>query len=244
MRFFASLFITLAFLCSADAEEQTRILFIGNSYTGQIRGTVAKLFAASPEGKKVTLEFITPGGKTLEFHLNNSSTVEKITDGDWDFVVLQDQSQTPAVFPDKFRDAARDLDNIIDKSGGMTVFYQTWGRRDGDKMNRDRFPTYKKMQKALSDSYSSAAKRGKALLAPVGDTWSEVREADENLGVALYKRDGSHPTSKGAYLAACVFYATLFKKSPRSVPFRGDLSESEAEIILEAVEETLRVGPR
>lgn len=232
------LLLTLSFTL-AQGQEKTRILFIGNSYTGQVRGTVTKLFQASPQKDSIELEFVSPGGKTLAFHLENSSTVEKIKNGNWDYVVLQDQSQTPAVFPDKFRDAAVDLDKMIDQAGAMTVFYQTWGRRDGDKMNPKLFPDYKKMQKALSDSYESAARRCKARLAPVGDTWSEVRKADSALGLALYKKDGSHPSNQGAYLAACVFYATIFEKSPRSINFRGGLSDQEAETILEAVEKTL-----
>lgn len=221
------------------AEEKTRILFVGNSYTGQIRGTVTKLFAASPEGKTTELEFVTPGGKTLAFHLANEATTKKIKEGDWDFVVLQDQSQTPAVFPKKFEDAALKLDKLIDASGAQTVFYQTWGRRDGDKANAKLFPTYESMQKKLSKSYLSAAKRCKARLAPVGDTWSLVRKENPKLGKELYRKDGSHPSAKGAYLAACVFYATIFEKSPGKVGFTGELSEDERRVVFEALKKTL-----
>ena len=85
------------------AEEEVRILFVGNSYTGGIRKAFSKLVAASPEGSAVKIEYISPGGRTLASHLKNPSVTQKITDGKWDFVVLQDQSQTPAVFPDKFK---------------------------------------------------------------------------------------------------------------------------------------------
>ena len=223
----------------AVAEEKTRILFVGNSYTGQVRGAVTKLFAASPEGKTTKLEFITPGGKTLAFHLGNDSTTKKIKEGNWDFVVLQDQSQTPAVFPKKFEEAAVKLDKLIDASGAKTVFYQTWGRRDGDKANPKLFPTYESMQKKLSKNYLSAAKRCKARLAPVGDTWSLVRKENPKLGRELYRKDGSHPSAKGAYLAACVFYATIFEKSPGKVGFAGGLSEDERRVVSEALKKTL-----
>ena len=221
------------------AEEKTRILFVGNSYTGQIRGAVTKLFAASPEGKTTELEFVTPGGKTLAFHLGNEATTKKIKEGNWDYVVLQDQSQTPAVFPKKFADAAVKLDKLIEASGAETVFYQTWGRRDGDKANAKLFPTYKSMQKKLSKNYISVAKRCKARLAPVGDTWSLVRKENPELGRGLYKKDGSHPSFKGAFLAACVFYATIFEKSPEKIAFASGLSDNERSVILQALKKTL-----
>jgi hypothetical protein len=196
------------------------------------------LIKASPFGASTEIEFITPGGKTLEFHLGNESTTRRIAEGDWDFVVLQDQSQTPAVFPKRFEAAAIELDKLIDAAGARTVFYQTWGRRDGDKKNAERFPTYQSMQKALSKSYASAARRCDAILAPVGDTWALVRKEDADLGTALYKGDGSHPSEKGAYLAACVFYAALLKQSPETVEFRAGVSDQEATLIHQAVRQT------
>ncbi len=233
-----SLLLALSFYLFplARADDLTRILFIGNSYTGQIKKTVTSLIEASLESDSTEIEFIHPGGKTLEFHLQTDTTVQRIKEGSWDLVVLQDQSQTPTIFPKKFEDAAVELDKLIDDSGAQTVFYQTWGRRDGDKMDAERFPDYESMQEALSESYQDAAKRCDAILAPVGDTWAKVREADPKLGTALYKEDGSHPSEKGAYLAACVFYATFFKKPPSDIAYRGGLPDDEAAMILKAIE--------
>lgn len=210
--------------------EPKKILFIGNSYTGGIRKAVTELIKSSPHSK-TQLTFINPGGKTLAFHLANPKITEKIKTGNFDFVVLQDQSQTPALFPKKFKAAALGLDKIIDASGAQTVFYQTWGRRDGDKQNKKLFPDYDSMQKALSKSYASAARSCKATLAPVGDTWSNLRKKDPKLGKELYAKDGSHPSKKGAYLAACVFYATFFKADPRTLTFTAGLPEAEAKLI-------------
>ncbi len=219
--------------CRAD--DTMRILFIGNSYTGQTRATLIRLVEASPHAATTEMDFIAPGGKTLTFHAKTEKTTQLIAEGTWDYVVLQDQSQTPAVFPEKFQAAAEDLNTRITKAGAKTVFFQTWGHRDGDKQNRDRFPDYPSMQKALSDSYSSAAKRNGATLAPVGDTWARVRTANAELGVALYKQDGSHPAAPGAYLAACVLYKTLFGESPESTGFKGGLSAERARVILDAL---------
>lgn len=225
--------IAIPTVCGQSAPAQSKakkVLFIGNSYTAQIRKTVTGLIKSSPHAQ-TQFTFITPGGKTLAFHLANKKTIQTIKDGKFDFVILQDQSQTPAVFPKKFHQAALGLDKVIDQSGAQTVFYQTWGRRDGDKQNRKLYPTYEPMQKALSKSYSTTAKACKATLAPVGDTWSSLLKKNPKIGRELYRNDGSHPSAKGAYLAACVFYATLFKEDPRKLTFTGGLPEAEAKLI-------------
>ncbi|HKK17552.1 MAG TPA: DUF4886 domain-containing protein [Opitutales bacterium] len=215
-----------------------RILFIGNSYTGGVRGMLTKLLAASPY-KGCHLGFVTPGGRTLKQHLENESTMQKVREGDWHVVVLQDQSQTPAVFPDKFMEAARAIDDIIDDSGAQTVFFETWGRRDGDKMNLHLFPNYETMQEALSESYAKAARKCGAGLAPVGQAWKILRETYPEIGIKLYTGDGSHPSGIGAYLAACVFYATLFDADPTEVDFGGGLPEEQVEAIHAAVLEIM-----
>ena len=200
---------------------------------------VTELVKSSPHSE-AQITFINPGGKTLEFHLKNQKTINKIRDGKFDFVVLQDQSQFPAVFPDRFKKSAMGLDKIIDQSRAKTVFYETWGRRDGDKMNKKLFPTYNPMQKALTKSYQSTAKKCNAILAPVGSTWATVMKEEPKLGKELYARDGSHPSKKGAYLAACVFYATLFKEDPRKLEFTGGLAEKEAKFIRESAFSTTK----
>lgn len=223
----------------ALANSPRKILFIGNSYTQGIRGMFQKFVAASPYAG-CELAFVTPGGKNLKFHLESAGTMDKIRNGGWDIVVLQDQSQTPAVFPEIFHEAAKGIDKIIDDAGAQTVFYETWGRRDGDKMNIQRFPDYESMQEALSDSYRKAARSCKAKLAPVGQAWAELREEHPDLGRKLYTGDGSHPAGPGAYLAACVFYATFFDADPAEVDFDGGLPEDEVKAIRAAVAKALK----
>ena len=174
--------------------------------------------------------FINSGGKTFEFHLNNKQTIDEIKHGQFDLIVLQDQSQFPALFPDRFEKAALALDEIIDESGSRLILYETWGRSDGDRKNKKFFPTYDPMQKALSKNYHSIAQKCGAVFAPVGSTWKMVREKNPKLGNELYRSDGSHPSQKGAYLAACAFYITLFDEDPRKLKFNGKLSTVEANL--------------
>ena len=236
--YFRLLVITALLTGNAIAAPQ-KVLFVGNSYTGQVRSAVTKFFAASAH-RGIRLEFITPGGRTLKQHGGTAQTVQKISEGGWDIVVLQDQSQTPAVFPEKFLSASKGLNKVITESGAKTAYYQTWGRRDGDKQNAERFGTYTKMQDALTKSYVQVAKRDKAILIPVGEVWRAVRKSDSRLGRELYKGDGSHPSAKGAYLAACCFYAVLTGGDPASVKFDGGLPATQAGAIREMTREITR----
>ncbi|MGC6464897.1 MAG: family 16 glycoside hydrolase [Akkermansiaceae bacterium] len=220
-----------------------KILFVGNSYTGGIRGMVSQLIQSSPYSES-TVTFVNPGGKNLAFHLASKKTVELIQNGNFDFVILQDQSQTPAALPQRFHDAAKGLDRIIDQSGAQTVFYQTWGRRDGDKQNARLFPTFEKMQEALTKNYRLAAGNCLATLAPVGEAWARLRETHPDLGRELYRKDGSHPSEKGAYLAACVFYGVLFDEDPRSLATPKNIPADEAKIIRRTAFQQLTMAPQ
>lgn len=67
------------------------------------------------------------------------------------------------------------------------------------------------MQQRLSESYLLFADSTAASLSPVGAAWKKMRDTYPN--VELYNPDESHPSINGSYLAACVFYCTLFQKS-------------------------------
>jgi PKD repeat protein len=51
----------------------------------------------------------------------------------------------------------------------------------------------------------------KTAVAPVGVAWKKVRQ--DFPGINLYDPDQSHPSVAGSYLAACVFYSNIFKKT-------------------------------
>ena len=229
----------------ADAAEEagrdrvpSRVLFVGNSYTAGIKGELQKMFDASPH-REITFVFIHPGGCTLERHLGDGKTLEQIGGGRWDVVILQEQSQTPA-YPgqrEKFVAAAVGLDAAVNKAGAETLFYQTWGRRDGDKANAAMAPDYEAMQDLLTAGYAEAARKTKARIAPVGEAWRIVWEKDAELARSLYRGDGSHPSEVGAYLAACVFYIALTGDDPGEVKFEIKLPEGAARVLREAAKE-------
>ena len=159
-----------------------RILFVGNSYSFKVPGAFAAL--ARKAGHPVEVEQVTKGGWTLKKHAAAKETLEKIRSGNWDVVVLQEQSQMPA-----FQRGQREKEMIphavalaaeARKAGAVPVFFLTWGRRDGDAKNAKTYPddTFAKMQARLTTGYrEAAAESGQALIVPVGPAWAGEVEA-------------------------------------------------------------------
>jgi len=209
-------------------------MMLGNSYTGQIKGTLSQLVGA--EKLPVTIKAFTPGGKTLTWHVENGAA-EKIKADKYDLVIMQEQSQTPALpgHREKFHKAVGQLSVLAKKHGAKPVLYMTWGRRDGDKKNPKLFPDYGTMQDKLTANYRKAGKAAGATVVPIGEIWAEVRRLDPELGRKLYRGDGSHPSAHGATLVSMAFACSLFGETPASLDFRGPCTEAEFEIFKQAV---------
>jgi hypothetical protein len=236
------IFLTLACCSTVYGQSKSKkVLFIGNSYTGvnnlpQMVGDIAVSV-----GDTLLFESNVPGGYTLKRHSTNVATLDKIRAGNWDYVVLQEQSQYPSfpieqvendVFP-----YARFLDSIVKLKNpcSETVFYMTWGRKNGDPSNCASWPpvcTYAGMDSLLKLRYTMMADSNRAVLSPVGVVWNYIRKKFPQ--ISLYQPDESHPSIAGTYAAACVFYAVLFRKDPAQITYNGVLTASEAENIRNA----------
>lgn len=216
--------------------QQTSVLFIGNSYTyaNDLPNTLRQL--ALSLGDTVTVASSTPGGYQFVQHANYAPTLTAIASQPWDHVVLQEQSQLGALpFPvtTTQASAAQLVDTIrAHEACSMPVFYMTWGRQNGDDLNCPDFPfmcTYQGMQDALIANYTALAEENDAFVAPVGAAWSQVRALHPL--IELYSGDGSHPSPAGTYLAACVFYCTLFEESCVNASFNGSIDAATAAIL-------------
>jgi hypothetical protein len=110
----------------------------------------------------------------------------------------------------------------------------TWGRKFGDASNCANYPpvcTFSGMTDRLRSSYKLMADENEALLAPVGMAWKKAWETDATID--LWSSDNSHPSVAGSYLAACVFYTTLFKKTPVGLTYNAGLSVANAHFLQE-----------
>jgi len=227
-----------------EQENSLNVLFIGNSYTSNNNLPNIISSIASSMGDYLNTESNLVGGATLQNHTNNNNSNNLIMTGNWDYVVLQEQSQYPSfplwqveqdVFP-----YANQLSELINQYNecGKTIFFMTWGRENGDQGNCPNWPpvcTYEGMDDLIRERYLMMGNDNDALISPVGAVWRFIRDSEYNID--LYSSDESHPSFLGSYVAGVCFYTTLFQKNPLEIPWNSDLgiSESNAEIINEVV---------
>ncbi len=231
------LFILL--LPASSQSKERKVLFLGNSYTGVNNLPQIISDIAINMGDTLIFDLYTPGGYTLDQHSIDSIAINKIINGDWDYVVLQDQSQIPAL-PNYFSQGAISLCfQIRDaKPCARPVFYMTWGRQNGDATNCTVWPpvcTYEGMDSLLRNSYTEMAISNKAELSPVGKVWNNIRSNHPTIN--LYQTDGSHPSEAGSYVAACTFYTILFKNDIISCSYNYTLDSLTAATIRDAASE-------
>lgn len=233
------IFLLLVLSCTLQLHAQTkRVLFLGNSYTQVNNLPLTFSNLALSGGDTVYTDMNAPGGYTFQGHSTNVTSLAKIAQGNWDFVVLQEQSQMPSFPPAQVESDtypyAHMLDSLIHvaDSCAETVFYMTWGRKYGDQSNCAFYPilcTFDGMQSRLRYSYVEMGDLNHASVAPAGEAWKRCRDLDSTIN--LYQADNSHPSVEGTYLTACVFYSTLFQKSPVGLTYTSGLSTPVASFL-------------
>ncbi len=207
-----------------------RILFIGNSYTFAYSMPKIIQELIDESGDKAVVESVAVGGFYLKNHSQNEQTINKIKEGNWDNIVIQEQSQLPALsneivgkesYPYLFS-----LDSLIDKYSfcSKKYLFMTWGRKIGDTANCANFPklcTYQGMDKELRLRYIEYADNIGANVVPASLVWNYIRANYPE--IELYEPDGSHPSRVGAVANAYTFYSYLFDKNPNEMVDYEDL---------------------
>lgn len=237
------LLLILSFLhILAFSQTTKKVYFIGNSYTAVNNLPQLIKQVANSTGDDLNYQEHTPGGSTLKQHSTNPTVISAINQGDWDYVVLQEQSQIPA-FPLSYVQAelfpyATQLVNQVKNNNacGNVIFYMTWGRKNGDASNcspGSYLCTYEGMDDKIYDRYMQMGQDNESLVSPVGRVWKALRQ--QYPALELYQSDESHPSDLGSMAAAYTFYTTIFKKDPTLVSFNGNLSSADALILKQVV---------
>ena len=188
-----------------------RLLFIGNSatYVHELPQILKQL--AGEVGYQIEVDRLTPGGYTLAQHADASTehgqrVLEKIHEG-FDVVFLQDNGNcvSDEAHREDCRRACTTLIDEIRKSGAEPCFYvrppygyEAFGR---DSIAQSR---------AFDQLFSQIAEQLSVTCAYVNRAFAD---AIEHLPYDLWGKDHGHTSEYGAYLAVCVFFATLFAQS-------------------------------
>lgn len=241
MKFFFYVMLGLL-ICTNSEAKKLKVLFIGNSYTDVNNlPEIIKQLANSMSDTLIYQKSV-PGGYTFQNHTTNATTINLIQQGGWDAVVLQEQSQFPSFPIDQVETMvfpyAKKLDSLIHVSSpcAKTVFYMTWGRKNGDEQNCPQWPpvcSYQGMDSLLQSRYTMMAESNHSWISPVAKVWRHLREM--TTPIELYQADESHPSPAGSYAAALSFYAVLFGKDATSSNYNFSVNANDAAVIRNVV---------
>ncbi|MDP6224190.1 MAG: hypothetical protein QGF34_03935 [Candidatus Poseidoniaceae archaeon] len=216
------------------------VLMFGNSYTSaNSLSSMLEELLRSAHSPSNTSDF-TSGSWAIANHWNDVNTSGSaqnlsLASGVWDTVVLQDQSQFPGFLRTNSdwlasKNGSIHLADRVDTEGGAMMLFMTWGRRSGDTMHPILYPNYTVMQDRLEEGYIdyrdniSLSTSAEIYIAPVGLAFKHIHDSIVASGgnplsptstfYGLYTADGSHPSTSGSYLSACVLFAALTGDSP------------------------------
>ena len=242
------------------------VLIFGNSYTSK-HGLSSMLeeLLRSANSPSNTSDFTT-GGHSISDHwddVNTSSSPQNLSlaSGVWDTVLLQDQSQTPGLNRTtsqwlEGKNGSIHLAERIDAEGGATMLFMTWGHRSGDSTLTTLYPNYTVMQNRIEQGYIdyrdniSLSTSAEVYIAPVGLAFKHIHDSIVGSGgdpldststfYQLYDGDGTHPSTSGSYLAACVLFTALTGDTPVGLTdnttldatLRLTLQQTAAEVVL------------
>lgn len=205
------LLIFAAFLWSAESIA-SRVLFIGNSYTGFSKSALQEFEAANPNHEdEFGFQFV--GGTNLEAHTTREETLRALQCNRYDYVVLQDHSLRVFVDANSFRYGIKTLADLARASGAEPVLFETWARgRQGS------FHNYVSDQTAVSNSYHQAGEDFGIHVMHVGDVWLSVFQSNRPLFNELYQDDAIHQARPGTYVVAASTYSVFNRPQLSSAP--------------------------
>ena len=188
-------------------KDTLRVLFVGNSYT--YYSNLPKLVS---DLSKNTSTFIQTrmsaiGGARLKYHYNQErglKTKEIIKKGNFDIVVLQEQSMGTLTNKEEFLYYSKKLSDLIKKHGAKPYFFTTW--------SREKTP---ETQKTITKVYKEAAEQNNGVPVLVGDVWKLAKRKQPS--IKLYADDGSHPNSLGTLLTASIFLKKFIGPLPSKI---------------------------
>ena len=208
--------LLLAIFPCAMAAEAKRVLIIGNSYTFYNNLPDSLEALSKKTAYPLEVDSYTAGAMSLHGFLTmpqHTKARQLVESGRYDWVVLQDQSQTPAYKPEESLSAVQQWADIATQHDTRVMLFLTWAHasRQGN-----RYLPMLDMQERTSTTYCQAALACNARVAPVGEAWAAWYR--NNPDTPLHGKDCSHPNAMGSYLAACVLHAAITGKAIKGVP--------------------------
>jgi hypothetical protein len=208
----------IAFLASAAPAAFTdtvvvSALWIGNSYTAKyvLPNSLRTMFRGARDGTYILMNNTEKieWGEDLKYHYESTDALQTLTNGDFDYVILQDfPGSTDAAQQQKLEQYGSLFVNAAIQSGAVPVIFWTWPA----EYNRSQLNGYVQMYEDFCDGRD-------VMIAPVNAAWRHV--FGQRPDYPLYNDDELHQSPYGHYLNLCVFYSVFRRSSPEGITYRN-----------------------
>ncbi|WP_264787949.1 T9SS type A sorting domain-containing protein [Aureispira anguillae] len=224
------LFFASAFL---QAQDTTKVLFIGNSITYFNNMPFTFEAIANSLGDTTAVTMYAPGGTGFLNHVGDANVYNHFRQEEWDYVVLQPgsgDSGGAAVGGTPVGTTVQRINILLDSiyvhsPCAKVLFYEISNGVTGNTTAAlTNYNAIMDLIKSNVEYFSDSTALG---FAPVGEAFRTAWNNNPN--DLLWGSYGDiHPNAKGSYLAACVFYASIFQKPSTGTTISNTLTALEA----------------
>lgn len=241
MKSIKSILVLIILSCSSNfyAQDTTKVLFIGNSFTSS--NNLPNLFKllAKDAGHNVVIASHMPGGISVgdvgqgnQAHMNNPYVYSLIKGNDWDYLVLQDNQGRFSHPYGQFADPvfqSRVIEGHLKIRDSLLhyhpcshmIWFGGFGTKYGVSLG---FTSGVEMIDAIYQNYRFLNDSAKEVIAPIGPAFKRVISGHSSIN--LWGGDDTHPSLDGSFLTSCVIYTTIFKQSPLLSSYNPGISAS------------------
>lgn len=166
-------------------------------------------------------------GRTLLYHYNDDLSRSLALSGDWNYIILQEQSALPRQCPEILMESVKLWKHALLKASvqhqPVLILPMNWAYSDD-------WNQFEKSSEQLERSYLNVCREIPGVkICPVGLAYKILFETQGEAACATLYADNRHPTLKASYLAACMEYAVIFGESPLTITYcPSGLSDNEA----------------
>lgn len=193
-------------------EDTIDVLCLGNSFTYYANSPSMLKEIAWSEGHYFDICAHLKGGQTLGQHTRLSMTHNAIRSDDFEWAIIQDQSQATARYADNAKEFAYILDDylllsdmILEHSKECKILLEdTWAY---DAIDFGGFGSFDRFHDLLKEGAIKMAATNGMQVSYIGDAYKAVNEGSQKIN--LYDEDDKHQSHYGSYIKACVNYLTI-----------------------------------
>ena len=178
-----------------------------------------------------------------------TETEKKIKEKDWDIIIMQTGGVSiliPEIRKKKVDPAIKEIMSLSNPESKFILF-NTWTTKvvypkeycysaadvdkysnPGEKICSPEFKNSKEYFDALQSGYKELSENNEISLTRHAEIFQEI--TNKNPEVELLE-DTMHPSKKGAFLSACIFYKLISGKEPNRLKYTADIDNKTAELI-------------